>query len=61
MSYQTRDGNTVTTRYHDFMARVFQHELDHINGYVFIDRVESTLELMMEQEWQHQIASQRSQ
>ncbi|MCX4193431.1 peptide deformylase [Methylophaga sp. OBS1] len=61
MSYQTRDGNTVKTRYHDFMARVFQHELDHINGYVFIDRVESTLELMMEQEWQHQIASQRSQ
>ncbi len=61
VSYQTYDGGTVETRYEGFMARVFQHELDHINGHVFIDRVESTHELMMEQEWQQQIASQRSQ
>lgn len=61
VSYQTYDGETVETRYEGFMARVFQHELDHINGHVFIDRVESTHELMMEQEWQQQIASQRSQ
>ncbi len=57
--YQTRAGETVETRYEAFLARVFQHELDHINGHVFIDRVESTQELMMEQEWQHQIGHQR--
>lgn len=54
--YQTYEGETVETRYEGFMARVFQHELDHLNGHVFIDRVKSSLELMMEQEWQKQIA-----
>lgn len=58
--YQNCDGDLVETRYEGFLARVFQHELDHLNGQVFIDRVESTHELMMEQEWQQQVASQRS-
>lgn len=58
--YLTRDGKTVETRYEGFLARVFQHELDHTEGRVFIDRVESTLELMMEQEWRHQIARDRT-
>lgn len=55
--YLTREGKTIETRYEGFLARVFQHEFDHTEGRVFIDRVESTQELMMEQEWQHQIAS----
>ncbi|MTI64332.1 peptide deformylase [Methylophaga sp.] len=56
--YLTRDGETVEIRYEGFLARVFQHELDHTEGRVFIDRVESTLELMMEQEWQTRVARQ---
>jgi peptide deformylase len=47
------------TRYEGFLARVFQHELDHLQGKVFLDRVETTLDVMMEQEWQRQVVSQR--
>lgn len=57
--YLDRDGRTVETHYEGFLARVFQHELDHLDGRVFIDRVESTLELMMEQEWQQHMSEQR--
>ncbi len=58
--YQTHLGETIETRYEGFLARVFQHELDHLHGKVFLDRVETTLDVMMEQEWQRQIVSQRS-
>jgi peptide deformylase len=58
--YQTRFGETIETRYEGFLARVFQHELDHLQGKVFLDRVETTLDVMMEQEWQRQIVSPRS-
>jgi peptide deformylase len=30
---------------------VFQHEFDHIQGVVFIDRVESTRDLMTDKEY----------
>jgi len=54
--YQTIEGETVETAYEGFLARVFQHEHDHLNGYVFLDRVESNYDVMMEKEWQKQIA-----
>lgn len=50
--YMTRQGEQVETEFSDFMARLFQHEFDHLNGKVFIDRVESTLDIVMEQEYQ---------
>jgi peptide deformylase len=34
-----------------FVARIFQHEFDHINGMVFLDRVEDTRTLMTEAEY----------
>jgi len=41
----------------DFVARIFQHEYDHLDGIVFLDRVESTQDLMTEQEYQQRIVS----
>ena len=41
----------VEDSFSDFEARVFQHEYDHINGVVFIDRVESPLEIITEKEY----------
>jgi len=38
----------------DFIARIFQHELDHLNGLTFIDQVESTQDLISEVEWYQQ-------
>lgn len=53
--YYDRNGQIVETEYHGFLARVFQHEFDHLQGKVFLDRVESTHEVMMEKEWQKYI------
>lgn len=33
-------------------ARVFQHELDHLNGLVFLDRLESNKDIISEKEFQ---------
>jgi len=41
----------VIMEYEGFAARVFQHEIDHLQGKLFIDRVESTLDLVTEQEY----------
>lgn len=49
--YLNRAGELREEEYSDFLARVFQHEFDHVQGLVFIDRVESTLELMTEREY----------
>jgi peptide deformylase len=31
----------------DFVARIFQHELDHLNGKLFLDRIESPQDLVV--------------
>tara|TARA_B100000768_G_C11265645_1_gene370944 strand:- start:1092 stop:1625 length:534 start_codon:yes stop_codon:yes gene_type:complete len=49
--YTTRNGEQVEATYYGFLARVFQHELDHLNGIVFIDRVKDNHDMMAEQEW----------
>lgn len=39
----------------DFVARIIQHEWDHLEGKLFIDRVESTQDLISESEYYRQI------
>jgi len=56
ISYVDRVGEPHTVIYSDFLARIFQHEYDHLIGKVFIDRVESTLDIVMEKEYQRIIA-----
>jgi len=36
------DGNEVRFKAEGFLARVIQHEIDHINGMVFIDHIKDT-------------------
>lgn len=55
--YSNRDGDIIESRYEGFLARVFQHELDHLQGTVFLDRVETTRDVMMEQEWRCRVAA----
>ena len=33
------DGNEVRFKADGFLARIIQHEVDHTNGIVFIDRI----------------------
>lgn len=49
--YTSQYGEFIEVEYTDFMARIFQHEFDHLEGVVFIDRVETTHEIMTEKEW----------
>lgn len=39
VTYETLDGETVTVETDGLLARAFQHEIDHLNGVLFIDRV----------------------
>ncbi len=55
--YLTRKGNVREEEYADFLARVFQHEFDHVQGVVFVDRVENTRELMTEKEYMRRLQS----
>jgi peptide deformylase len=60
--------NQITVRYFDqqaspkteilsgFIARIFQHELDHLNGLTFIDQLDSTQDLISEEQWYQQYA-----
>lgn len=57
IEYIDRDGNLQRQELTDFVARIFQHEYDHLEGMVFLDRVESTQELITEQEYQQRIVN----
>ncbi len=55
--YLTRFGEMREEEFSGFPARVFQHEFDHVQGMVFIDRVESTREFVTEQEYLRRMQS----
>ena len=39
VKYQNADGNEVDAHFEGLAARIFQHEMDHMNGTIFLDRV----------------------
>lgn len=41
VEYITSDGVDVTAQYSGYVARVIQHEIDHLNGVEFVDRMTS--------------------
>lgn len=57
VEYNDRNGKLHKQELTDFAARIFQHELDHLNGIVFVDRLKSTQDLITEQEYQKLITS----
>ncbi|MBD2292002.1 peptide deformylase [Anabaena sphaerica FACHB-251] len=57
IEYTDRHGKRGKQELTDFVARIFQHEYDHLEGKVFLDRVESTEELMTEAEYQQRIVN----
>ena len=50
-------GAVVERQFNDFVARIFQHEDDHLHGIVFLDRLESTRDLITEKEYQKRFIS----
>lgn len=39
LKYQDRDGNEIAKDFNDYDAVACQHELDHLNGILFIDKL----------------------
>ena len=39
VQYFTLQGELVETIFHGFPARIVQHEIDHLNGILFVDRL----------------------
>lgn len=61
IEYVDREGKRQTQELTDFVARIFQHESDHLDGIVFLDRLESTQDIVTEQEYQKHVIEKPSQ
>lgn len=39
VKYQNLKGKEITQEFHGFPARIVQHEIDHLNGVLFVERI----------------------
>ncbi len=51
ISYLDRAGNAVEQHLSGFIARVFQHEYDHLDGLLYLDRVLDNRDIISETEF----------
>ncbi|MEO1253108.1 MAG: peptide deformylase [Pseudomonadota bacterium] len=52
VKWQSEDGSHQTAEFEGFIARIIQHELDHLDGIVFLDRIKTTKTVMSGIEFQ---------
>jgi peptide deformylase len=48
ISYKDENGRPRQLKADGFLARVIQHEMDHLNGVLFVDRIDDSLSLTAE-------------
>ena len=60
VEYVGRDGEVHRQQLSDFVARIFQHELDHLDGIVFLDRVGGKDDLMSEADYLDMLLAARA-
>jgi peptide deformylase len=48
VSYKDEQGRPQNLKASGLLARVIQHEMDHLNGVLFVDRVQNTLQMAEE-------------
>jgi peptide deformylase len=51
VQYMDEQGRPIEQQLDNFVARIFQHETDHLDGKVYLDRVESSLDIISESEY----------
>jgi peptide deformylase len=56
LKYETREGESITREFSGFIARIIQHECDHLDSISYLDRMESTKEIVSEKEFLRIIA-----
>lgn len=54
VSYLDETGKAHHQTLTGFLARIFQHELDHLDGITFIERLDNEDEAISEQQWREQ-------
>ena len=57
LRYMLQTGEVLEEEFAGFMSWLFQHEYDHLDGRVYLDRLESTRDIMTEAEFQRQISN----
>jgi peptide deformylase len=51
VKYLDQQGTVIDIMLEDFVARVFQHEFDHLQGKVYLDQLESNEDIYSESEY----------
>jgi peptide deformylase len=59
VEYTDRNGQLKTQIFTEFVARIFQHENDHLDGIMFVDRLENTLDMITEEEFQKRVVNKK--
>ena len=54
-SYSNLKGKRITKEAFDFHARVIQHEIDHLNGFVYLERMDNMKQLYFNDEFQEYV------
>ena len=55
VTYTDRSEQSQRSRFEGFVARIFQHEYDHLIGKFFLDYLEKMDDLMVEREWRDRV------
>ncbi len=55
VSFYDRYGNEQIKEYEGLMAVAFQHEMDHLNGHLFIERLSYLKRKKFEKEWKKRL------
>jgi len=60
VNYQDRDGNTNTLNADGLLSIAIQHECDHLNGILFIDKLTSSRRRKFEKEYKKMLKERKS-
>ncbi len=60
VSYQDRDGNTQTIEADGLLSIAVQHEHDHLNGILFIDKLSSSRRRKFEKEYKKSLKERKT-
>jgi len=55
VEYTTQHNEKALKQFDGFIARIFQHEYDHLNGIVFLDRLDSVKDIITEKVYQETV------
>jgi peptide deformylase len=57
---QDRHGRKIRLKVDDWTARIFQHEIDHLNGVLYIDKLTGPENIWTEEEFEQILEARRS-